>query len=421
MLFIPNYFKLDGPGIPPMNFYLTAFLPFLFHKNTFYAIFRDKHWLDYTVYLYVFTIFLSELTTTGFESARQTTFLNVLVYVGPYLAVKHVILNAKAELPLARAFVTSLAIIAFYNVYTFRMGFNHFLWLRNFWPYFYDMANIIVIPRWGFFRAQGPFVHPIAAGIIFGFAMPTTFWLVWHKQIKPMWRGIAIGGLCGLGLFMTMSRGPFLGAFLAVSLYLMGQSRYRIQLFAFCALLLFFASIPMTIKISDYLSLTRATAKSAEQETVIYRKDLITNYSVVIQEKPLLGYGFMNVPKIGDQASIDNAYILYALNWGVICVLSILTMILGSILGLFKLGFSHKLPDLDRGVVWGIIGGVAGCGLSMTTVHLARPVSTILYMWAGWAAALLLRNSRGYYQKSVETEQEKIEEKGSQEYEMVIL
>ncbi len=420
MLFIPNYLKLDGPGIPPMNFYLTAFLPLILHKNVLQAMTRDRHWLDYFVYLFILTIGLSEFTTTGFESARQTTFLNCLVYLGPYMATKHIITNEKKEISLAKIFVSCLALIAIYNVYTFRMGFNHFLWLRDFWPYFYERSNIIVIPRWGFFRAQGPFVHPIAAGIIFGFAMPTTFWLVWHRQIKPMWKGIAIWALCILGLFMTMSRGPFLGAFIAVTIYLMGQSRYRLTLFTICGVAIFFLSMPLSVKINDYLSVTRATAKTAEQETAIYRKDLITNYTTVIKEKPLLGYGFMNLPQVGDQVSIDNAYILYALNWGIICVLAVIGLIFGSILGLFKLAFSKDLNQMNRGVAWSLIGGIAGCSLSMGTVHLARPASTILFMWAAWSAALLLRNDRGLYK----TEDQQIPETGgveTQESKMIIL
>ncbi len=128
----------------------------------------------------------------------------------------------------------------------------------------------------------------------------------------------------------------------------------------------------------------------------------------------------MNLPQVGDQVSIDNAYILYALNSGIICVLAVIGLIFGSILGLFKLAFSKDLNQMNRGVAWSLIGGIAGCSLSMGTVHLARPASTILFMWAAWSAALLLRNDRGLYK----TEDQQIPETGgveTQESQMIIL
>ncbi|MDJ0840550.1 MAG: O-antigen ligase family protein [Acidobacteriota bacterium] len=399
MIFIPTYFEYDAPGVPPMTFYLTGFIPFVFTPELRRAAFRDFHWLDLFVYAFVLVIALSEYLTTGFNSGRQLLILNALIFVGPYLAMKHIVLNQWEEVRTARVFVFLMAVIAAYNIYTFRMGFNHFLWLRNFWPYFYEASNIIVIPRWGFFRAQGPFVHPISAGIAFGFALPMTFWLVRYRRIKPVWLGYLVAGLCLLGLFMTMSRGPMLGAVVAGGLYLIGQSRLRKQWFSAVGLVILFSALPVGLKLVDYLSLTRATAKTDTQETVLYRKELIINYMDVVFEKPVLGYGFMNVPYVGDQRSIDNAYILFALNWGLLTVFIMGVLLGGSLLALFRLGFNNRIDQVNRGIVWALIGGIAGCAFSMTTVFLARPISTLLFMWFGWAAALLMRRRRGWLEE----------------------
>ncbi len=396
MMAIPAYLELDGPGIPPMNFYITGFLPFLFKRELRIAALADWHWFDLFVYGFLFIMTLSEYHTTGFASARQLLFLGVLSYLGPYLALKYVILHECRECQLAIVFVVMLAAIALFNLYEFRFGVNQFLRIRlHLWPNYYPLSNIVVIPRWGFFRASGPFVHPIVAGMAFGFILPMTFWLTAYRIIRPFWLGATSIGCCLLGVFMTFSRGPMLGALIAVFLYLAGQSRYRVPIFLTTTILLVFLSVPLGIKGMEYFSVDRASAKSSTQETALYRKELIENYVDVIKERPLLGYGFLNIPYVGGQKSIDNAYIYYALEWGVFAPLLILGLCLACGLTLLRLGLNKKIDIISRGIVWAILGGIVGCMFSMATVYLAKPVSSILFMWAGWTAAFSLRFRRG--------------------------
>ena len=341
MLFIPVYLEVDGPGIPPLTFYLFGFLPFVFRKEIYVSAWKDRHWLDFFPYVFILTIVIAEFTTTGFKSARQLLFLNSLIFLGPYLSMKYIILHKKGEVAVARVFVFVLAIIATYNFYTFRFGFNHFLWFRDFWPDYTPNLRV-VIPRWGFFRAQGPFVHPISAGIIFGFGLPMTFWLTKYNKIRPKLNGIFIICLVTCGLLMTMSRGPFLGAFVSISLYLIGQSRHRVKIFVTIGVLMLFFSVPLSFKVAEYLSLERIEATSSEHETILYRKDLIKNYIRVIKESPWVGYGFLNIPYVGDQKSIDNAYILYSLSWGIFNVLSVIGLCLASFPRSVQTGFYQR-------------------------------------------------------------------------------
>lgn len=396
MLAIPTYLEMDGPGIPPMNFYITGFIPFLFKKELWIAALVDRHWFDLFVYVFLFVMALSEYHTTGLASARQLLFLGGLSYLGPYLALKYVILHEQRECQVAIVLVAVLSAIALFNTYEFRFGVNQFLRIRlNLWPNYYPISNIIVIPRWGYFRASGPFVHPIVAGMAFGFVLPMTFWLTAYRIIRPFWLGVASIGCCLLGVFMTFSRGPMLGALIAVFLYLAGQSRFRVPLFLTSLLLLMFLSVPLAFKGMEYLSLDRASATSSAQETVLYRKELIENYVDVIKKRPLLGYGFLNIPYVGGQKSIDNAYIYYALEWGIFAPLTILALCLACGLTLLRLGLNKNLDIISRGIVWAILGGIIGCMFSMATVYLATPVSSILFMWAGWTAAFSLRQKRG--------------------------
>lgn len=411
MIWVPVYIEYDAPGVPPLTFYLTGFLPFIVRREMWISAFHDRHWLDFWVYAFIGIISTCEYVTTGFNAGRQMMLLSSLTFLGPYLAVKYTVLHARTGDAMARVFVWNLAFVALYSVWTFRMGVNHFLVLLQHWPYYYETTgHIVVIPRWGFFRAMGPFVHPISAGIAFGFVLPMAFWQFYDKKLNPPIKGLALLALCAFGLFMTMSRGPYLGGMIAIGLFLIGQSKDRLRLFGLVGLISIFMSVPLTLKISDYLSLTRETAKSDTQETALYRKDLIDNYLQVIAEKPITGYGFLNVPYVGDQNSIDNAYILFALNWGYFSVLAFLVLGVGTLVCLFRLGFQDKIDEHNRGACWMLMGGIAGCMFSMTTVFLARPISTMFFMCCGWSTALFLHWRRGTMRDSEEgvTEEEQV-------------
>ena len=395
MLIVPSYLEMDAPGIPPMNFYITALLPFLVFPEIRKSLFQDRHWLDLFVYLFILLVGISELRNEGLSSARQMVFLYSLYYAGPYLAVKYLVLHEKKDAEIALVFVWILAAIAVFNMYEFRFGVNFFLKIRGLWPGFTEGFGIVVMPRWGFFRASGPFVHAIIAGVAFGFAMPLALWLFRMGKFQPPLLGLALVTACFGGLIMTFSRGPIFGAFLALALYFAGQSRLRLQWFSAGCLLMMLLSVPLSFKIAEYMSLTRATAQTTTQETVLYRKELIENYWEVIQERVLLGYGFLRVPVVNGQESIDNAYLLYALNWGIFAALAVLGLGLGACFILFRIGVSRsRLDQRHRGLVWALLGGLAGCLFSIATVYLGSPINTMLFMWAAWAAALQMRKRR---------------------------
>ncbi|CAM2005200.1 O-antigen ligase family protein [Acanthopleuribacter pedis] len=402
MVMVPTYLHYDGPGVPPITFYLAAFIPFLFQKQIMQAALDDFHWLDLFVYFYSFCVAMSELVNESLSSARQMVFLDAFYQIGPYLAMKWIVLRGKRGDKVVTQYVGVLVLVAVISLYEFRMGQNPFMRIRDIWPvYDTGMGGVFVYPRWGFFRIQGPFVHSIICALAYTMMWPMAMWAAQSGVYKSKFKGMAYVFWCWWGLMMTMSRGPMIGGYLAAGLYVMGQSKFRIQLFAAAAFFAALMSIPASFKISEYMSLTRETAKSESQETVIYRKDLIFNYVEKIQERPWLGYGFLNLPQVGDQKSIDNAYLLIGLNWGVGPVLAMLVLGLGSILAMAKVGFSSRTHEKPRKLCWALIGGIAGTHFTIATVYHAYPTNTMYFMWIGWAAALLTANKRGLLKKEV--------------------
>ena len=395
MVVVPTYLHWDGPGVPPITFYLAAFIPFLFQRETLRSALDDFHWLDLFVYMWTFFVALSELVNESLASARQMVFLDLFYQIGPYLAAKHLALRNKQSAGLAQRYVGVMVLVAILSLYEFRMGENFFMRVRDFWPvYDTGMGGVFVYPRWGFFRIQGPFVHSIICALAYTLVWPLSLWLAQTKQGGSTAKAWFYAFWCWWGLMMTMSRGPMIGGYLAAGLYAMGQSKFRLQLFITAVFFAALLSIPISFKVAEYMSLTRETATSESQETVIYRKDLIFNYIGYIQKRPYLGYGFLNLPQVGDQKSIDNAYILWGLSWGVFPVIAILFLGGGAIISLAKLGFNSRIDEKPRKLAWAIAGGMAGSMFTIATVYFAYPTNTMFYMWAGWGAGLLIANKR---------------------------
>ncbi len=399
MLLVPAFLTMDGPGIPPLAFYTAGFLPFLLDRGFWRTAITDAHWIDTFIYVFIAIACLSELVNLNFASSRQVLFLQVLTLWGPYIAIRRVILEGLHELNIARAITIAMALIGIYGLYTFRFGINHYLTLRNMWPYYVPLPGLAVWPRWGFFRAAGPFMHPITAGIAFGFALPLALWL-WRSRAKlPRWLDLATLLATTVGVLTTISRGPVLGALTALVIYLMGESRHRVTLFGSAGLLLLFLSVPGSFKVAEYFDATRSTATNAEQETAIYRRDLVLNYVEVVKKRPWLGYSFTQVPIIEDQSSIDNDYLFVALQWGVIALLAMVMTMLCPIFSMIWLGTLPEMDPVQRGQTWALCGALVGCLFSTSTVALVAPITTIMGLFAGWSTALMIRHRRGHYDR----------------------
>lgn len=397
MLIVPSFLTMDGPGIPPLAFYTAGFLPFFLSRDFWRAAIIDAHWLDAFVYLFILVACLSELVNMNFSSSRQILFLMGITLWGPYIAMRQVILDGVVECRLARSVAITMGLIGAYSLYTFRFGVNHFLVIRDMWPFYVSLPGLAVWPRWGYFRAAGPFMHPITAGIAFGFALPAALWL-WRSRALPR-RWLDLGALGGIviGLLTTMSRGPIFGGLLAVMLYRMGESPRRALMFGGTGIFLLFMSVPAFFQVNEYLDATRNTATTAEQESALYRRDLFLNYIEVVKKRPWLGYSFTKVPVIDDQNSIDNGYLYVALEWGVIALFAMFMLMMGSIVMMLWLGTRPAIGDVQRGQMWAICGAMLGCAFSATTVALVTPITTIMALWAGWATALMIRYRRGDY------------------------
>ena len=115
---------------------------------------------------------------------------------------------------------------------------------------------------------------------------------------------------------LTQSRGPQLGAVVGYSILQIPRFRHRKVAAFVVVLLLAIAGSAAYSYFDKYTSATDDGNLSEAQSSAIYRRELLKNYEPVVEKGGWLGWGALNIPEVGGQKSIDNAYLLIELGQG---------------------------------------------------------------------------------------------------------
>jgi predicted membrane protein len=340
LLFIPPYYVFKIQGLPDPNFYEATIAPIAFVFFLRGMPGWRFSWTDVFVFVFAFSISFSEYLNFGYKEAQNLMANMVLSVFFPYLLAKSLIEPAGLRVELAKRIVLMLFIVAIFLVYEnhFRTGYT--LWQKAFGPFFGGGWSRAIRFRWGMVRANGPFVHPIQAGIIIAIGFRLQQWLQWNNawpsQIKglPKLPILTVPQILTLGLaagvFAPLSRAPWLGSILAamsifglvaiVSLAKKPATRYLI----ICGLLVSLVILSLSfVKVAEeFASIGREEAgeQSDERRTIAYRFELYITYGEIVLDQWMWGWGRLGWPKDSKQSSIDNAYLLLALNHGLIAV-----------------------------------------------------------------------------------------------------
>jgi hypothetical protein len=393
LLLLPSYYILEIKGIPSPTFHTYLFLVL----GIALLLGRDRklidfHWADLIVLLFVLLVAVSELTTKGVPDARNLLATNVMLLVIPY-ALGRAIANANGLVVGTLAVLVVVgALIGLVAPYEARMGRNPFDWLRDRWPGSvpWDGATY----RMGLRRVAGPFAHPICQGFFFSLVLPPLLWLRAEKLLGRSRRANLILLGCVLGLLFAMSRGPILGALLAVGVTKLGWLRERVAATGLALLLSCVLGVFAFDTVRTYLTVSRGEARTQEQETAAYRTEMLDNYLEVVERRPIWGYGKDGFPLLKGQKSIDNQYLLLALAHGLPASIAFLFMLLAPIglLGrvLARLPFDHRLGRLG----WALLGALAGAVFTQITVFSGTQTAQVLAILQGLAVGMSIRLGR---------------------------
>lgn len=352
-------------------------------------------WLDKLVTIYfmaqLFSGFMTRSSLLPFLENRAGAIFDMVL---PYFAVRMVVTTKKEYLKLLKGIVliaSPLAIAGFYQCLT---GHNPARFLRKYhaWKRGYKYQPIL---RAGFFRAEVTFPMSIMFGLFFAMLGPAYVGVLGSVRKNKWMHHIGIG-LMAVGVFSSISSGPWLAALLAV--LAIGFYRYRRYWKVAAAIILLgcgiveFTSNRHFYDVLGSFTLTPRTAwyRSKLIEVVVLRGGMSGHW--------ITGYGNTDPgwgQKIdGRPVDIVNHYLLVLAIYGLVGLLPFLAIIAAAFKKLVE-AFRASLTDSNRWLIWCLSGALAGILGAMFSVSLFGQPTTVFYMLMGFCGAMpqIIRNS----------------------------
>lgn len=407
LLWFPYYFQWDIPVIPNPSFAEAAIIPLM-------LLFISRGmpgWkfslTDVLVFSLVLLTCLSEYHSYGYKLAQNLMATMILSVLFPYILAKS-IESAGLRIDFAKVIVIVLAIISFLLLLEMVTNPKYTLWQRFLGSFFGSGWTRDIETRWGFTRAEGPFGHSIYAGLIMFVGFRLQRWLEWNQAwpAKMKWLprqfppAKTLTLILLLGAIAPLARAPWLSAILtAIIIFVLAiivswfkQPSQRFLVIATLFIGVIVSGLVAKTAFEQFVSVGREEAleSSRERQTIAYRFELYTTYGEIILDKWVLGWGRKGWPQDKAQWSIDNTFLLLALNHGLIAVVCLLLLFLYLPLRLFfRVIQQPATAPPNRGLDLTLFGILIGTGFCLATVALGGAHQTLLFVLFGWTDAYL--------------------------------
>lgn len=396
ILLLPDYFTTKIiPGVPPLSFNQSAILP----CALLFFMFNDRKWkfsfTDVLVVGYVCAITYSEYINIDYKEAQNLCFILVTTALLPYILTKGIVEPYGLREAFAKRLAILFTICAATLTYETRMGQPLIrIFLDRFFP---GQGYWVTTFRWGFARAAGPYGHSIVSGMMFVVAYRVTRWIQWagHWREPVPWLSRRLPfrldkatffSLATLaGLLLTLVRGPWIGALAAAGLIFVCRSKNRGAYITIAIALFLVVGIPTMISFYEYVSVGRANAISVAQESAAYRYELIVEYGQIAAERLYWGWGRNMWPHVPGMPSIDNNFLLLALNHGAVAVVLFNLAQLWLMFHLLRLGMKRRLEDPVAALAFSLAGIIVAMIVSLGTVGLLSNITQLFFMMLGWS------------------------------------
>ncbi|EDN69013.1 conserved hypothetical protein, membrane [Beggiatoa sp. PS] len=426
LLFIPPYYAFKIQGLPDPNFYEAAIAPialvFFLRGMPGWRF----SWTDVFVFVFAFSVSFSEYLNFGYKDAQNLMANMVLSVFFPYLLAKSLVEPAGLRIELAKRIVLMLFIIAIFMVYENHFRTNYTVWQSVLGPFFGGGWSRAVRFRWDMVRANGPFVHPIQAGIIMAVGFGIQLWLAWNQawpsQLKklPKLPILTVPQVLTLGLaagvFAPLSRAPWLGTLLGIiTVFILASlvglvKKPIMRYFVICSLLvgIIILAFGLVKAMEQLASLKMEDAESKESQTIAYRFELYITYGQIVLERAMWGWGKLGWPPDPRQPSIDNAYLLLALNHGLVAVGCLFALFLYLMVRLFLHIMHHTAAKPPKAALNITLLSLLIIELfCLATVSLNTTNMTLLFVLFGWIDGYLHnRQPETGFQKTVSNQKQ---------------
>jgi len=308
----------------------------------------------------------------------------------PYMAGKLLVERPGMRVETVRRIAVLMAVASLFAMPQFFLKTNPYIY---FWSHFFPGQWRNPVTRHGFGRVDGPYEGGETAGIVLFIGLLLALWIQ-HCKIKspgtigcldrPFKYGRVIILILVTTLYMTQSRGPWIGAIIAVSIASIGRAKHTLRQ----AILVFGLGLAVGIPVysmgKEYVSGPTAQIGS-EQQTAQYRKQMIDNYTPIAEWGGAFGWG-NSFPHVGGQDSLDNEYLLVWLLQGYVGLTFLILIVVEGTASLVRAGIKARIRE--RHFVFTLLGTMLGIVVCLYTVWLADQAYQIFFLIIGWSQAL---------------------------------
>lgn len=399
-LLLPFSFWIHVPLMADYNFMSAAIFPILF------VLLKDKFReirigpMELMLLLYVLIRVGVDFLGRGYSDAQHYAHYMVSSVIGPYLLGRYIINSRRMDIETSRRFV--LMFLLLFPVFLYEAKFWVSPIYQLFSPLFPDSYSSVSI-RWGIARTAGTFEHPILACIMIIGVYRLHRWLSWQgvwDEAQTGWLGLIqkhskrfplafkhqISIVLIMMALMTISRGPWIGAFAGATLTMVGNAKDRKKWLTIVIVVFLLGGFAGQMALDAYITPREGEILSGEAQTMLYRKLMIDQYKEFLMSKFWTGWGLTTVPKIQGMESVDNAFFLMALQHGVLAPALFVVIFVYAIISQVKFGMSAESGKAPIGFTFS--GIYMMCFVAFSTVYMGSQTEPMLFLLLGWGESI---------------------------------
>jgi hypothetical protein len=393
MVFLPGGYTLRLPHLPPVSFQDVALLAL----GVGMLLMDIGRWkfsrMDCWVFLFICTTAYSERLPWGTAGAFLTLITSILESWVPYMAGKLLVESPGMRLRTTERVTVMMVIASLLSIPQFFLRVNLY---NRFWNHFFpsQWGGIAEQVRWGFGRVEGPYGMAESAGMVLTIGLLLALWLQRWRSPQPEATGYLnrllrhpklLVFILAITLWMSQSRGPWIGAIIALSIASIGRAGNPLQRAVLVLGIGLLVAVPLYHFSKEYANGPGAQS-DGERQTAQYRSQMFDNYVPIAKQGGAWGWGNL-FPRVGGQDSIDNEYLLVWLIQGYVGLAALILVIVDSTLSLvYSAIVAGSTPN--RHLVFTLMGIILGITVCIATVALFSQANELWFLVLGWAQAI---------------------------------